>query len=615
MSRRVSLTIAFGVMAAVLATSAFADISITPDNNATTLANALLAGTGVTVTGATLDGRDNGPTVLSSGLYTLTGPLPDTYGMTLDGVVLSTGDVSEYETGDSAPVGSTDYSVPATPAQEALLNPITGAFFHQDVTQLDVTFDAGMTDTVIFEVVFGSEDTIPAIPDGFGLLLNGVNLAIVNAAPVNATHPDMVFADLLFPPPTGTQLDYVMAPGDVAVLTFFGSVTPGSTGNTLTLILGDALDEFGDSTTYIAPVPAPPCIGGTSLTANLWKQVSVPCDLGAANTVDDVFADDLGGGLGATWWVYQYNEASSSYQPLLGTDPLVAGEGYWLRSSFSSAVDVSSPAPNGSIDIPLTAQRFNMVGHPFTFPVCWADVQVVYGANVLTLAEADPEVSPGVHACDVSPTPPECVMWRVGNRWSGSSYEPFDGQTPLMEGQLHPFDGLWVWPGQTGVSLRIPNVPGPLTCGGPLEGPGWLMRLSASSGRLSDSTAVIAQMPGSLDGFDSRDLPEMEPFTSPFLTVVFPHQDWPRPYAGDYATDFRSLGSTTPVRFEVRTSQIGRPVELTWEAPADVLLKRALVDEETGRVIPMDRAGSYSFDMKDSGTRSFLVRVRRSGRN
>jgi hypothetical protein len=109
--------------------------------------------------------------------------------------------------------------------------------------------------------VFGSEEfpefVGDAFVDGFGMFLNGTNIASVGGLPVNINHPGMLALG-------GTELDGILAPGGDPFLVFSGAVNP--TGNTLTFILADTSDEILDSTAYIAelgtqmpgnPVPEP----------------------------------------------------------------------------------------------------------------------------------------------------------------------------------------------------------------------------------------------------------------------------------------------------------------------------------------------------------------------
>lgn len=240
-------------------------IVVTPTQSTLALENALLGGggTGIVVTSVTLNGHRldfPGLVQTSSGTYTNTS---GTYGIG-SGVVLSTGAVEEYGDGpneldDTSGTFLTESfeQAAATPAQEALLDPITSvgleSFDHFDVTELLITFNMqpGFSN-VRFNVVFGSEEYPEFVGDGyfdgFGLFLNGTNVAFVNSLPVNITHPN--FAAI-----SGTELDGVLAPGGNPLLVFGGPVNP--TGNTLRFIIGDREDSILDSTVYISALRAP----------------------------------------------------------------------------------------------------------------------------------------------------------------------------------------------------------------------------------------------------------------------------------------------------------------------------------------------------------------------
>lgn len=264
--------------------SARADIVINPTTDTTALGNALAGGaTGIQVTNITLSSQSsNGAN--SIGTYTLT-ESNDTYGLFAPGVVISTGDVADYETGDSGSgSNTTDYGVAATPEQTALLSPISGQDDHFDVTQLTITFNQEVGfDTVFFNVVFGSEEfpefVEAGVNDAFGLFLNGENIAFVNGLPVNIDHPD--FEDV-----SGTELDGVLQSDGQSVITFSGLVGGGTTGNTLTFILADSGDSVLDTTIYIsslggtpppAVIPEPStlvsaALGSLVLSGYLWRR-------------------------------------------------------------------------------------------------------------------------------------------------------------------------------------------------------------------------------------------------------------------------------------------------------------------------------------------------------
>lgn len=267
-SRSASTTFAILFFATVVPLRA--NIVITKNTNAVELANAVTAsgGVGITVTAATLSGHSaptgtNGVAV-TSGLYTLSGPLPDTYGLTTPGIVLSTGNVSDYQTGANTEAGKTTaYDVLNTPAQLALLEPISGFSNHFDVVQLDVVFDVqpGFSN-IFFQVVFGSKEFPEFVGsefvDAFGLYLNGSNIAFAanaplapGVAPVNINHTNM--AEI-----AGTELDGVLAPAGNPRLLFSAPVVSGSTSNVLTFIVADTSDPILDTTVYISSLGAVP---------------------------------------------------------------------------------------------------------------------------------------------------------------------------------------------------------------------------------------------------------------------------------------------------------------------------------------------------------------------
>jgi len=232
----------FALFAVSTSGLAFAD-SVTLNTNATQLANAVTAGnTGVTVTNATLQGQSQGPGVASTGTFT------NIYGLA-SGAVLSTGNAAAYGSGpNTSPSTSTAYGVPATAAQNVLLNPLTnGNPNHFDVTELDLTFTvAPGVSQIFFNVAFGSEEFPEFVGsqfvDAFGLYLNGTNIAFVGGLPVNIDHP--CFAAI-----AGTELDGVLACNNNPINTFSGNVNAGT--NTLTCIIADTSDAIYDTTAYI----------------------------------------------------------------------------------------------------------------------------------------------------------------------------------------------------------------------------------------------------------------------------------------------------------------------------------------------------------------------------
>lgn len=251
------------VALSALAGGAAQAISVTQTNALNALSNALTAGNGgITVTNISIKGAATqfGTFTNSSG----------TYGIG-SGVVISTGKVSDYGDGPNTQVNkTTSFGTPATSAQNALLTAITGKTSHFDVAQINIDFDlASGFDTIFFNAVFGSEEFPEFVGstfiDGFGLFINGQNIASVNSSPVNINDPN-------FKPIPGTELDGVLAPNNNPTLTFSKVLSDGQKGNKLTFIIADTSDSVLDSTAYFSalggevpvskPVPVPPAVVG-----------------------------------------------------------------------------------------------------------------------------------------------------------------------------------------------------------------------------------------------------------------------------------------------------------------------------------------------------------------
>jgi hypothetical protein len=246
----------------------------TVDNtSATALANALTSGGagGVTITNETLSANTSG-SLASSGLFSTVGT--NGFQLSGSGIVISSGDAAQDgTTGPFINGVTTNFGTNATAAQTTLLNQVASApnGWH-DVTELDLTFTAAAnTSQVFFNTVFASAEYpvfVGSFIDGFGLFLNGTNIAFAGGNPVNIDSPLMV--NTVFPNDGGgndgtafqtTPLQGVLVQNGHPPVTYGGAVTPGSTGNTLTFIIADANDNVLDTTAFIEGLGnAPPPI-------------------------------------------------------------------------------------------------------------------------------------------------------------------------------------------------------------------------------------------------------------------------------------------------------------------------------------------------------------------
>lgn len=253
------------------------ELEVTPTTSSGALLNALLAGrtqaelglSNLTLTVSTNTGSGGAS---GAGTFNNTARI---YGIR-DGIIISSGDVGDYEDGsNTSPSTTTAYGLfgfgaPATTQQEVLLDTITGGGFdHNDVTQITINFDLlpGF-DRIFFDVVWGSEEFSEFVGspfiDAFGMFVNGTNVAVANGSPINVDHPEMAVLP-------GTELDGVLAPNGNPVMRFERVLTDGQTGNTLILIIADSTDADLDSTAYISGLGAvtPATIGVTEQVTGL----------------------------------------------------------------------------------------------------------------------------------------------------------------------------------------------------------------------------------------------------------------------------------------------------------------------------------------------------------
>jgi hypothetical protein len=290
-----------------------------------------------------------------------------------------------------------------------------------------------------------------------------------------------------------------------------------------------------------------------------------------------------------------------------------------------------------------------MVGHPGGTIADWADVKVVIDGTAYTPFEAKAYVSNIIY------------------KYNGSAYQSFDDETPEMEGLLDSYEGFWVEvlgpasgktikllipndsaPENPGVSFNILDEPQPTLLAeqtiwekimnfivpsahaAPPERPTkptkqrgdeWYVRLVAKSpaGDLRDSNNVLGQLFDSEDGYDSHDLRELASSFTPYLTIVFPHDDWIG-HEDNYTSDYHVVKLNEPDQwmFRVMSDDPSLNVDLHWEnvrvlqqdvSGEELMEKMSLEDLDTGELIKIVNDDgylvSYSFNMDGKTARTF----------
>jgi VCBS repeat-containing protein len=418
------------------------------------------------------------------------------------------------------------------------------------------------------------------------------------------------------------------------------------------------------------------CGSGVDIIGGDWTMISLPCDPGIFNQVGDLYGDELGisaYGNGNEWLMYDYNPSTNSYGLLGISSQLKQDMGYWILSDNSAHLDIEGNLTpivsstvcddidtnvfiEGCIEVyltpppPGTPLRWNLVGNPFPYPIAWKDVRILVDVEVLNATEAQ---GSGYGQKNIQ-------IYE-----NGSTYSPYDDQTPGMEGVLNPGQAFWyaatddtvynirllfpAKPHTTGMTLPsapdyrlfagawtvlrevadfvVPSAhadkppdkgkppkddnPGHQRREARLQGREWYVRLIAEwpEGGLKDRGNVLGQLADSELGFDAHDLQEMSPFSTPYLTIVFPHDDWGEK-SGNYASDYHPLSKGKSRgdawQFEVRTDQPGREITLRWVMQGEYPQEPLLINVETGETVAVDPAvpGSYTFVM-DGTTQRF----------
>ncbi len=171
-----------------------------------------------------------------------------------------------------------------------------------------------------------------------------------------------------------------------------------------------------------------------------------------------VFGEDLAGVHEGDWIVFgrKYHDTEGdSYQSVGWDETLEVGRGYWIKTTeVGQEVTVQ-----GLYSVPVEASlegdgggRYNLMGHPFEFDVCWADVEVINPA-------ATPQQCANTPTCTLGEADAAGFISRIAHKWASGNYAAFDGQTPGLKGTLVPWDGFWVEAFAEGIKLKIPANP------------------------------------------------------------------------------------------------------------------------------------------------------------
>jgi predicted amidohydrolase len=187
------------------------------------------------------------------------------------------------------------------------------------------------------------------------------------------------------------------------------------------------------------------CDATYSLPGNQWRQISLPCDPGANNTVAAVFGDNIPGTYGTDWILYRYD--ASGYVALTATAPLSQGVGYWIiqKSGDEATLDMpdnSTPTPIASIsgcldtakgcfEIPLATQenevQWNMIGYPFVSSASLGNARVQTDSDICAAG------------CDLDTDQSQGIIHNQLWAYNGTNYDVVN-----TSGNLEPWGAYWL---------------------------------------------------------------------------------------------------------------------------------------------------------------------------
>ena len=312
------------------------------------------------------------------------------------------------------------------------------------------------------------------------------------------------------------------------------------------------------------------------------------------------------------------NDVSASVEPV--------GLGYWLDLSETQQLNFSGETVNNPVGIRLYAENgtrnpggWNLIGSPFTFPVDFNSVSVLFRGTSYRLEEAVAQ---------------NIVKGALVGYAQGDYFFQIAPQ-----GQFQPFNGYWIKalqdcvlivpPAASSLSRSVRNVSSHMASvavakqaaskiapAGSVRG--WRVRLQASAAGDRDGQNYFGQAVGASAGDDSLDMPK-PPSGAGHTYLRFVNRAAATGsgraaasgVASAYAFDLRDLRSTNEEwTAAVTTDRPNARVTLSWEGLGTVprSTRLSLVDTRTGQEVSLRARSSYTFQSGEAGeTRLFRV--------
>ena len=212
-------------------------------------------------------------------------------------------------------------------------------------------------------------------------------------------------------------------------------------------------------------VAAPPCTANRSILANVWESISLPCDPGTANKLQDVFSNLVSAGkvYDVDWFIWRYDAATNTYYKMAPGDVMYPGQGYWIYTLTATTMDYTGVV-NQTGDLPMTANatngQFNYLGHTLNSKKPWVDFKAAYSSTVAAIPDADAwtVANPAETECAQSPPTDQCLVSRTAYVWKDGNFQTFDAHVPGLNDDVESSYGVFVRAYRPGAMLRIEDT-------------------------------------------------------------------------------------------------------------------------------------------------------------
>lgn len=248
--------------------------------------------------------------------------------------------------------------------------------------------------------------------------------------------------------------------------------------------------------------------------------MSIPLELESSVSIIRALQDDVGFPDVTRWRLYAYGALDSAYIEA-PNDSILAfqqGRGYWLVARDAHRLDTApvfgESAPTDSGFVLTLEPGWNLIGHPFVFPVLWSSV--------------------GVDSALVEPP----VAWRGDHYAYGvDRLDPWEGY--WVNNRTGSPYGLKIPPQEAMPSLVRVDRPAAAWEGGQ-QAPEteWQVRIGVSSRGAVDPHNVAGVRGDARTEWDSSDRSEAPMGPGRSMSLYFPHRDWQND-RGNYTMDIR----------------------------------------------------------------------------